>query len=404
MAKTIVRAILVLVLAASSGFTQLKKFNPAGLWRGVFLNNQTEVPFNFEIKDNGTVYLINAEERFESGTAKIVGDSLFIPLDQFDNELVFYTGDKKITGVLRKQDRSGTAIPVTAERDKKYRFEEPATQTSVDLSGTYDIIFKSPAGTEEKAVGLFTQNGGKLRATFLRITGDSRYLDGIVSGNHFYLSSFIGSSPIYYTGTIGPDGKLSGESVYAKGSQQFTGVQNENAALPDAFSLTTLKNGYSTLDFGFPDINGKTVSLHDEKYRNKVVILSITGTWCPNCVDEASYLAPWYIQNKDRGVEAIAIHYERQTDPAFVSKVLNRFRHKYDIRYDQVIAGVADKQKVAESLPALNSFLAFPTLIFIDKKGKVAKIHTGYSGPATGKYYDQFKKEFNDEVDLLLKN
>jgi thiol-disulfide isomerase/thioredoxin len=134
-----------------------------------------------------------------------------------------------------------------------------------------------------------------------------------------------------------------------------------------------------------------------------VVIITIGGTWCPNCVDETSFLAPFYKANRARGVEVISIQYERQTDSAFVRKVLTRMRQRYDIQYDQVLGGIADKQVVAASLPALNSFLAFPTTIFIDKKGRVVKIHTGYTGPATGQYYQDFVKEFNGEVDTLVR-
>jgi thiol-disulfide isomerase/thioredoxin len=138
------------------------------------------------------------------------------------------------------------------------------------------------------------------------------------------------------------------------------------------------------------------------RYRNKVVVVTIGGTWCPNCVDETAFLAPWYLANRSRGVEVISLQYERQMDSAFVRKALARMRERYDIHYDQLIGGIADKQAVAASLPALNSFLAFPTTIFIDRQGKVAKIHTGFTGPATGKYYEEFIKEFNAEVDRLL--
>jgi len=39
---------------------------------------------------------------------------------------------------------------------------------------------------------------------------------------------------------------------------------------------------------------------------------------------------------------------------------------------------------------------------FVDKKGKVRHIHTGFSGPGTGNYYDQYVDEFNRLVDELL--
>jgi len=376
-----------------------------GNWRGVFkIKEGLEIPFNFEIVDKAGVkklYFRNAEESFEGGPVKQTADSIFVKLDQFDNELALGINDNTLNGSLRKQNGSGRATAISAEK-KNYRFDRNGKAATADFSGSYDVIFKSPDGKDEKTVGLFKQTGNKLTGTFLRITGDSRYLDGIVDGNEFQLSSFIGSSPSYYKGTFNPDGTLSGEILGARGSQPFTGIKNKDAALPDAYKLTYLKDGYKTLDFSFPDVNGKMISLKDDKFKNKVVVLTITGSWCPNCIDEAGFIAPWYKENKKRGVEVIALHYERQTDADYVKKALTNFRNRFGIEYDQVIAGKADKQAVAESLPALNSFLSFPTTIIIDKTGNVAQIHTGYNGPATGKYYDEFVKEFNTEINRLL--
>lgn len=405
-------------LSILGGFSQTSfpeqsgKNNISGLvgkWRGSFITKQlVEIPFVLEIagtsSEDTRAYFINAEERFEAGKLKLENDSLYISIDQFDNELVFKIDAGTLNGFLRRQDRKGEPTPVTALRGANYRFKSTGTKPAGDISGTYDITFKSENGNDEKAVGLFKQDGNKLRATFLRITGDSRYLDGIVEGNNFYLSSFIGGGPGLYRGSFTADGQLTGSVTGLRGGQAFAGIANENAALPDAYKLTYLKDGYTSLDFSFPNIEGKKISLKDDKYKNKVVILTITGTWCPNCIDEAGFLSAWYKENKTRGVEALALHYERQTDSSFVRKVLTRFKKRFDIQYDEVIAGTADKQVVAESLPALNTFLSFPTIIFIDKKGNVAKIYTGYNGPATGKYYDQFVKEFNQEVDRLLKD
>lgn len=82
---------------------------------------------------------------------------------------------------------------------------------------------------------------------------------------------------------------------------------------------------------------------------------------------------------------------------------MENFKKRFGIEYTEVFGGLADKKAVAASFPALNTFLSFPTILFIDKKGNVAKIYTGFTGPATGIYYKQFIKEFNDEVDHLLK-
>ena len=325
-------------------------------------------------------------------------------MDQFENEFAFKYENNELTGNLHRQDGKGLPIQVLAQPNKTNRFPENNIRPEGNISGTYEISFEQPGGKEEKAVGLFTQTGNKLKATFLRITGDSRYLEGVVEGNQFYLSSFIGSSPSYYKGTFTKDNKITGEIIGQRGSQHFTGSPDGNAALPDAYKLTYIKDGYTDFNFSFPDINGKTVSLKDDKYKNKVVVVTIGGTWCPNCIDETAFLSPWYTKNKKRGVEIISLQYERQLDSAYVHKTISRFRDQFNIQYDQLIAGLADKQKVAESLPALNTFLSFPTTLFIGRDGKVAKIHTGFTGPATGKYYEEFKKDFEEEVAALLNN
>jgi hypothetical protein len=53
-------------------------------------------------------------------------------------------------------------------------------------------------------------------------------------------------------------------------------------------------------------------------------------------------------------------------------------------------------------LPQLVDIANFPTTIFVNKKGQIEKIHTGFSGPGTGEHYDEQKKEFYDEVKGLL--
>jgi hypothetical protein len=72
------------------------------------------------------------------------------------------------------------------------------------------------------------------------------------------------------------------------------------------------------------------------------------------------------------------------------------------VPYPILIAGESNNQKAAETLPALNAVIAFPTTIFIGKDGKVKYIHTGFSGPGTGKHFDEFVAWFNSTVNSLL--
>jgi thiol-disulfide isomerase/thioredoxin len=217
------------------------------------------------------------------------------------------------------------------------------------------------------------------------------------------LSTFDGNHAYIFTASKQADGSLMGEFYSGKTHMEFwEATKNENAALADPESLTYLKKGFEKIEFSFPDVDKKAVTLNDEKYKNKVVILQLFGTWCPNCMDETKFLAPWYRDNKDRGVEIIGLAYERKDDFTYASERVKKMIDKLNVPYDFVIAGTNNKEKASETLPQLNRVVAFPTTIFIGKDGKVKKIHTGFSGPGTGIYYDQFVQHFNETVNELL--
>lgn len=390
-----------------------------GFWRAVLFNRDgSEVPFNFEVKQNRVV-LINGEERLPASRIVRRKDSLIISFDQFDNELALIVkSPEKVSGLLRRQDevvtptdtkglpvsvdRTGLPILVVAEYGPRNRFPETGEAPAATISGKWDVTFFTEDGREIKSVGIFSQQGSKVTGTFLKVTGDARFLEGSLQGKALQLSSFIGTGPNLITAEITDANNINGYTSAPSGKFKFKAVRNDKAALPDAYTITHLKEGYRTFDLSLPDVDGQRISLKDDRFKGKPVIVTITGTWCPNCMDEAAFLAPWYQQNKKRGVEVVSIYYERNDDPAYFKKVLSRVKEKYNIGYHQLVGGLADHQLVAASLPSLDKFTAFPTTIFINRNGEVAKIHTGYSGPATGEYYQAFIKEFNQEVDELL--
>lgn len=389
-----------------SNTNELNGFLADGKWRGSFFpDGQEEIPFLFDVakKENETkIFFINGDEKFDGGNIEIIGDSFSVRSIHFETELIFAADGNRINGLFRKQDKSGRPIRFSAERGIAERFQTSGSPSHSNLNGKWEIDLLNNDGTIEKAVGLIEQKENKIQATLLRLTGDARYLEGIVTGNAYYLSAFIGSTPVLYKGVLSGTDSLFGEINTPGRKQIFKGIRNAAAALADPYSLTKLKSENAPFNFSFPNVQGRQVSLSDQKYKNKVVVIAIGGSWCPNCIDEASFLSPWYIDNRKRGVEVIGLYYERNKDPEYAKKAVGRLRDRFNIQYDQLIGGVADKQQVAASLPALNTFIAFPTTIFIDKKGKVAKIHTGFNGPATGKYYDEFINEFNTTINSLL--
>ena len=374
-----------------------------GVWRGEIHMQSQKLPFNFEIlKDNEAymVNLINAEESFPLDEVKIIGDSLFIRLHIFDIDLKAKINESSLNGYYIKNYKEGYKLPFTASYNKPTRFDEPKSNSVFD--GKWQIIFTEDDGKTFPAVGIFMQKGDLMTGTFLTETGDYRYLEGKASDNSMSLYTFDGNHAFIFNTTVEGD-SIKGEFLSGKDYRAtFSGYKDENAKLTDADKLTYLKEGYDKVEFSFPGLDGNLVTLNDEKYQNKVVLLQIFGTWCPNCMDETKFYSEWYKKNKDKGVEIIGLAYEAKDDFEYAKARVEKMMKKYNVDYDYVIAGVYDKEAAAKTLPMLNHVLSFPTTIFIDKKGEVRRIHTGFSGPATGKYYEDFVDDFNSFMNQLI--
>ncbi len=394
-----------LLLFISIVFPQ-QKLSITGKWLGKFpLNDGKEIPFFFEIKNYKNLpylYFINDTEKYPGGKVVRKRDSLFISLDQFDNEIIFgINKDQTLTGYFRKQNKTGLVSLVTASK-KTEKLGVNTLAPIANITGKYAVEFTNDIGKKVKSVGLFKQKGKELTATFLRVSGDSRYSFGYIYGNHFNISSFIGNGPLLFTGTINENGTITGEQIGLKTKQSFIATKDEMAALPSTKELTLINTSDKGFNFSFKNIEGKTITLNDQRYQNKPVIVTIGGTWCQNCADEALFLSKWYKTNKQRGIEIITIQFEVENNFSYAQKTMRRFKEKFDIQYEMVFGGISENAKVLEAIPALEKFYAFPTTIFLDRNKKVSKIHTGFAGPATGKYYDQLISEFNDEVNKLL--
>src|SRR5690606_18217751 len=178
--------------------------------------------------------------------------------------------------------------------------------------------------------------------------------------------------------------------------------RGENDEHNDMDKPTSLMKVAVEIDFTFTNIEGEPVSHSDPSIDGKVVIVQLAGSWCPNCADETRFLAPWYRENRDRGVEVVALMFEHFGDFEKAAKQVRIWRETYGVEYPTLIAGTSEKDNVSNALPQLNAFLAFPTTIFIDRDGKVARIHTGFNGPATDRYEEGIAA-FNATVDALLK-
>jgi thiol-disulfide isomerase/thioredoxin len=396
--------IAFLIIWSNLIFAQNKLVN--GVWHAsVKTASGKLIPFNFEVKGDAEkkqIAIINGDEHFQVPDVRTKGDSVFIHMPLFDSEFkAAFEGDILKGYWIRHLPQQDLKFDFVAEPNKTYRFFKSPVKPVYNVDGRWSAIFASGDTT----VAEFKQQGNRVTGTFLTTTGDYRYLEGTVAGDSLYMSCFDGGHAFLFTAKVNDEHTLTDGKFYAgyTGLDQWSAVRNANAKLPDAYSLTALKPGYKKVAFTFTDLNGKKVSLTDERFKNKVVILQMMGSWCPNCMDETAYMVNFYKKYHPKGVEVIGLAYERSTDFNKSKKSLEQLKARFKVPYPILITGYTnDKQEPAKSLPMLAKFLAFPTTIIIDKKGDVRKIHTGFSGPGTGNYYAEFINEFEKLNDDLL--
>ncbi len=383
---------------------------PLGTYRATLATPGGEVPFGLTLADerDGTVaYLLNGDERLKVTEVKIEGSHLEIKMPGYLNRLSADASNNQLQGevYLDKLNGNDQHVPLHAQLGEDYRFwpRTPSASGNAEVGGTWAVTFVDDDGSSEVAVGDFKQTGEFVTGTFLTTTGDHRYLAGQVKGDELDLSTFDGAHVYLYKAKLGANGELSGDYwAGMKSHEKWTGKRDAHAALPDAYTLTAMKSGDKHFSFSFPDLSGQTVSDQDAKFHDKVLIVALAGSWCPNCHDEAAFLAPLYKEYKAKGLEVVSLQFEHFGDFPHAADATRRFRQHYGIEYTTLIAGTSDKDDASKRLPSIDKVVAFPTTLFVDRKGNVRKIHTGFSGPATGDHYTQFVQEVRNELDALL--
>lgn len=381
---------------------QQRQLEP-GMYRAVLEVQDEEVlPFIFEAIDPYHIKVFNAEEIIETDEIRYVEDSIYIQLPVFEGYIAGTMNDKLIKGVFIKESLDRT-VPVTIYYNASERFAVTNTPKAT-VTGVWETVFsKDIEGDTYIAKGIFEQNGSKVTGTFRTTTGDYRFLEGVVDGDTMKLSAFDGAHAFLFTAKVTDSTMLGTFYSGNHWKEPFEAIRNENYELPHEDTLTFLKEGYDSLSFSFPDSKGHMVSLNDERFKDKVVLVQIMGTWCPNCLDETKYYVSQYEALKQKGVEIVALAFEYAKTEAKAFDSMTRLKQRIGIEYPMLLAqyGSSDKSKAQEKLPMLNHVLSYPTTLFIDKKGKVRKIHTGFNGPATGVKYDTFQKEFHEFINQL---
>ncbi|MEM6803899.1 MAG: TlpA disulfide reductase family protein [Bacteroidota bacterium] len=379
-----------------------------GMWLGQLqLREEAALPFQFTLSEEGEGYsmiIFNADEEIEVEEIERKGDSLFIKMPVFDSEFTLSIEENgELKGEWYEYTRGiDYRIPFLAKQGDFPRFA--AEKEAEQISKLYSVTFSPNLEGEAVAIGEFSQLNEKVIGTFQTETGDYRYLEGIMDGNKLKLSAFDGSHAFLFIAELRGD-SISGN--FWSGShwlETWIGKADPEASLRSPDELTYLKDGYTSFEFKFPNLEGDSVSFTDPLFQDKVSIIQIMGSWCPNCMDETRLYAKWYEKYQKQGLEIVGIAFERTSKgmPQAI-KNIQRMSKRLGATYPFLIAATNnDKSVASEKFPMLNKIISFPTSIFVDKKGRVRKIHTGFNGPGTGDIYTRYVEDYEAFIEKML--
>jgi thiol-disulfide isomerase/thioredoxin len=376
-----------------------------GTWRAVLkIKEDIELPYNFQITKNAELIIQNAEEKIVVKDIVYNGSNVSIYFPVFSTYVEAVIKDNNLEGYWINPEKKDYKIPFFAQHGRNERFAAAEKTALADVNGKWEVTFSPGTENAYKAIGLFKQQNHKVTGTFLTETGDYRFLEGQMEEDSLKLSCFDAAHAFLFTANVKKDSIFNGIFYSGKHwNESWVAVRNDNFVLSDSDTLTYLTKGYEKLDFNFPDEKGIITSLSDADYKNKAIIVQIMGSWCPNCMDESVYLSEVYSKYKSKGLEIIAIDYEIRNDFEVFKRNVARMKEDLGINYKIVFGGTSKKSEAAKTLPMLNHIMSYPTTIFIDRKGKIKKIQTGFNGPGTGKIYEDYKKSTNKLIEKILK-
>tara|TARA_B100000809_G_scaffold219088_1_gene226073 strand:+ start:1490 stop:2632 length:1143 start_codon:yes stop_codon:yes gene_type:complete len=363
------------------------------------VDNQ-EIPFNLDVLKDGSVQIFNHKEIVNMENILYTKDSFLIKSPVFEG----YIKAKKTSFGLE-----GYFINNSLDRKIEFkanpghqRFKLKNDSKNYNFSGKWKVVFNPEKPEEYNAIGIFDQKNSKISGTFRTTTGDYGFMEGVSEGDLIKLSTFNGAHSYLFKGEV-EENIISG--YFYRGNYNkihFIANRDENYELPDPNNLTLLNNQYNNFEFSFEDSAGEVVSYNDSKFKDKVLVVQIMGTWCPNCLDETTFLSEFISKNNYKDLEFVSLAFEYVKTKDRAIKNINKLKARFNIKYPILLAqfGTSNKVEAQKRIPSLEQVVSYPTLIFIDKKKNVRRIHTGFNGPATGEKYENFKREFKE---LILK-
>ena len=370
----------------------------AGLWDATVIVNELEIPFRMEFTGDGPNVkgsFFNGDERVASTSGRFGNGSLALRFDQYATKLEATLHDGILAGKYGRDGRASYQF-----RAKRFTPSPVSNAEVPSIAGLWEIAVKSPKG-ESAWRFIVRQSGSEVSAAILRVDGDTGTLSGTYRDGRFVLSHFSGARPAVLEVTPASDGTLNlvlnGKNLTAT---RPADARAKGLAEPtDPSRHTSVKDPSEPFRFSFPDLSGRIVSETDPRFRGKVVLVNITGSWCPNCHDEAPFLAELYRKYRDQGLEIVALSFEEAEQLKDPTR-LRAFIRQYGIEYTVLIAGEPGEAK--DKLSQAVNWNAWPSTFFLGRDGRVRGVHAGFPGRASGDFYSQAKKEFTGLAERLL--
>lgn len=403
-----------------------------GRWTATLKQGDVTIPFRLDLAVKGDQLvgtLYNGDDpksttsgRFHDGQVELNFEHYLTSIHatlkdgELDGSLVSLRERPVQVGPQGNQQYAGTeptaaAFNRAANKSTPFHAKRYAAPAAVDtasvpsIDGVWEIPQESPKG--EKAWRLVVQQkGADISTTVLRIDGDTGALTGRWQNGKFVASHFDGARPGLIEITPQQDGSLAVELTAPPRVAHLTAYRPEVArakGLPEPSNFlthTSVRDPNEVFAFSFPDTRGATISNTDAQFKDKVILAVVTGTWCPNCHDEAQYLVQLYSKYHARGLEIVALDFEEPDQKSSLTRV-NAFIKKYGVPYPYLIAG--EPSEMWDKVPQAVNLNTWPATFFIGRDGRVKAVHSGFAGTASGLYHIALKEEFNSTIERLLK-
>ena len=388
-----------LAWAAAASLTLLPA-PPAGSWRAVLDLAGGALPFTLQVSRAAAGWsgrLCNGRVCQSFSAVRTTGDSVVFEMADYAATIAARISGDSLTGTYRNVGNRGPrVIPFRAARGRW-----PVTRAPAALVGRWDATFFSDFGSSPRVFELRNGAAG-LEGTMISNTGDYGHFAGIVRGDSFALAHFDGSFVYLLAGALHGDTLRGVFHAGLRTQTPWIAVRSTGAPHLKAPTEITSADTTAPFRFAFPDLDGRTVTERDARFRGKVVMVDVFGSWCPTCHDAAPELVRLYRKYHGRGLEVVGLAYEVTGDTAVDGRQVRRYRDKFGIPYPLLLAGVNDVEAAAATLPQLQGFTSFPTTIFLGRDGRVRRVHAGFYGPATGAQHERLIREFEGEIERLL--